>query len=523
MRHAAAALAVAAVLYFCFLSQLGAIGLVGPDEPRYAWVAREMYKTGDWITPRLYGEPWFEKPPLFYWAAAAAYSVFGVSEFSARLPSAVAALLAALALAWTAWRYYGAAAGFAVLLIFPTCIGVLGFARGASMDMVFSSMLALAMAAAAEVMVRPAREGRPAGRWQAFLGIFLGAAVLAKGPAGVVLAGGSVVVWSLVTGEWRTALRPLHPRVILWFAVTAVPWYVMCARINPGFAEEFLVAHNVQRYLTPVFRHVQPWWFFGPVLLLGLMPWAALLFGAARDGWRRGQGWRQSPSVFFACWALFPLLFFSFSQSKLPGYILPAVAPLVLIMVRSLSRSLEPRGQAAYWLLATVGATVVALALTAGHWLERLPEASGLADTRVVTLWLAAAAVAGAVTALLALLRKPWAALIFTALFLAGLTEATNRFLIPKLDPYLSARAAAQMVADDAALVQQLHAYKLHRAWYYGLNFYLGRELPLWQPDSDGIVWIFTSQTGRKELEARGRTLFVLPSPSPEALLVRIE
>lgn len=522
MRSAGLALFVAATFYFCFFSQLSALGLVGPDEPRYAWVAREMYATGDWITPRLYGQPWFEKPPLYYWGAAAAYSLFGVSEFSARLPSAVAALLAALALGWMARRFYDSGTAWKAMLIFPTCIGVLGFARGAATDMVFSGALALALAATAEVVLRPAAEQRPPRLWQALLGIFLGAAVLAKGPAGVVLAGGSVLLWAALTGEWRRALRPLHPRVILWFAITALPWYVMCARLNPGFVHEFLIAHNLQRYLTPVFRHVQPWWFFGPVLLLGLMPWAALLAGAAHDAWRASAR-KRSPSFFFACWAGFPLLFFSFSQSKLPGYILPAIAPLVLVMAASLARSIEHDEKIARWLMGAVGATLVLLALTAGHWLERLPPASGFAAADGLRAWLVAVAAGGLLTALLALLRRPCAALIFAALFLAGLTEAANRELIPKLDPYLSPRATAEIVLHDSELAQQVRVYRLHRAWHYGLNFYLKRELPLWQPDREGTAWVFTSPAGRKEIQARGRSIFVLPSPSSEAVLVRVE
>jgi 4-amino-4-deoxy-L-arabinose transferase-like glycosyltransferase len=408
------------------------------------------------------------------------------------------------------------------MLIFPTCIGVLGFARGASTDMVFSGTLALTLAAAAEVVLRPAAGQHPPRLWQALLGIFLGAAVLAKGPAGVVLAGGSVLLWAVLTGEWRRALRPLHPRVILWFAITALPWYVMCARLNPGFVDEFLFAHNLQRYLTPVFRHVQPWWFFGPVLLLGLLPWTALLAGAAHAVWRTRDR-KRSPSLFFACWAGFPLLFFSFSQSKLPGYILPAIAPLVLLMAASIARSTDQEERTSRWLMAGVGATILVLALTAGHWLERLPHESGLAAAGRVKAWLVVAAAAGLLAVLLSLLRRPRSALIFTALFLASLTEAANRVLVPKLDPYLSPRAAAELVLDDSELAQQVQVYRLHRAWHFGLNFYLKRELPLWQPDREGTAWVFTSQEGQKEIQARGRTIFLLPSPSPEAVLVRVE
>jgi len=113
------AILILATLYICYFSHLGAIGFVGPDEPRYAWIARDMAETGDWITPRLYGKPWFEKPPLFYWGAAMCFKLFGVSEAAARLPSAISALFATLALAWLAWRLYGAETARWFLLLLP--------------------------------------------------------------------------------------------------------------------------------------------------------------------------------------------------------------------------------------------------------------------------------------------------------------------------------------------------------------------------------------------------------------------
>jgi 4-amino-4-deoxy-L-arabinose transferase-like glycosyltransferase len=221
----------AAVLFVCFFSHLCALGLVGPDEPRYAAVARAMVETGDWVTPRLYGQPWFEKPALYYWGAAAAFRILGVSESAARLPSALAAALATLALAWAAWRLYGAAAGRAVLFILPTCVGSLAFARAATQDMLFSAALAAAMLTAHAVcspvrsenftessaVLRKSLLGRFA------FGFFLGVATLAKGPAGIALAGGSVALWALVSRRWREAFRLAHPLAIAAFCLPRFP------------------------------------------------------------------------------------------------------------------------------------------------------------------------------------------------------------------------------------------------------------------------------------------------------------
>src|SRR5580692_12879228 len=145
-------IAIVATLYFCYFRQLGVVGLMGPDEPRYAWIARDMMESGDWITPRLYGSPWFEKPPLYYWGAALSFKFFGVSETSARLPSAIAALLATLALAWLALHLYGAETARWLLLLLPTTVGMIGFSHAAATDMPFAAMLTIAMVFAAVIV-----------------------------------------------------------------------------------------------------------------------------------------------------------------------------------------------------------------------------------------------------------------------------------------------------------------------------------------------------------------------------------
>jgi hypothetical protein len=238
---------IIATLYVCYFSHLGALGLVGPDEPRYAWIARAMAETGDWITPRLYDHPWFEKPPLYYWGAALSFKLFGVSEAAARLPSAGSALLATLALAWLALRIYGAETARWLLLLLPTTVGMIGFSHAAATDMPFSAMLTIAMVASAVLMrlipdrtSSPPVSGRESSSRQSpsratfthstffvaiVFGLFLGLAVLAKGPAAIILCGGSVFFWAVVTKRCvlphRAALvcslRPSQSRLLPHF------------------------------------------------------------------------------------------------------------------------------------------------------------------------------------------------------------------------------------------------------------------------------------------------------------------
>ena len=222
------AILIFATLYVCYFSHLGAIGFVGPDEPRYAWIARDMAETGDWVTPRLYGKPWFEKPVLYYWGAALCFKLFGVSEASARLPSAISALLSTLGLAWVAFRLYGAETARWLLLLLPTTVGMIGFSHAAATDMPFSGMLTMAMVCAAVVLGLTRNENSPVipqTPWVALVlfGFSLGLAVLAKGPVAVILSGGAIFSWALLTKRWRDALGLFHPAALVSFCLTSLP------------------------------------------------------------------------------------------------------------------------------------------------------------------------------------------------------------------------------------------------------------------------------------------------------------
>ena len=315
------------LLYVCLFSGLGALGLVGPDEPRYAAIARAMAETHDWVTPRLWGTPWFEKPVLYYWTAGIAMRVFGVSEFAARLPSAVAALLAVVAVAWTALRTYGLGAAWYSLLMLPTSVAMIGFSRAASPDMLFAGCLTAAMAVAVEILQKP----RPGAISRIAFGFFLGAAVLAKGPAAVILAGGATLLWAALSRQWLAPFRFLHPLVIAVFCATALPWYVLCALRNPDFLRVFIWHHNFERYLTPVFQHPQPFWFYVPILLVASFPWFAMAVSPDMHEMEERRMAGLAGDIYFLLGVL-PFSFFSISQSKLPGYILPSVPPLFLLM-----------------------------------------------------------------------------------------------------------------------------------------------------------------------------------------------
>jgi 4-amino-4-deoxy-L-arabinose transferase-like glycosyltransferase len=519
-----AALATAGVVILVSLfANLGAIGLVGPDEPRYAWIARAMAETGDWVTPRLWGLPWFEKPILYYWAAAIGFWMHLPAEWAARLPSAFAALAAAKAIAWFARRHYGAdedsiaSPTLLAPVIFATSVAAIGFARAATPDMLFSAAITLAMVCAASILrragaLRVQDHARPEIQNHnllilVFWGAFLGLGVLAKGPAAVILAGGAVAIWTLATSHWRAALRLAHPLSIAALCVVALPWYVVCARRNPDFLHVFIFQHNFERYLTPLFQHQQPFWFFVPITILALLPWSAFLIAVAQEAiktWRE-KSWKNSPGFFVACWALFPIVFFSFSQSKLPSYILPAVPALALITAISASRSFQRSGTNAIILSAGVGVIWIVLAAIFLHATRNFPFTEMGHAIPVLAVAALGIAIAVAAGILYAGTRKDLGlAVILCSISVVVALEIANTAVLPALDPYISARPHAAFLRNDLH-PERIFTYELRRSWNYGLAFYFHREIPEWSPQDPDAALVLTSREGFEKIQKAGR------------------
>jgi 4-amino-4-deoxy-L-arabinose transferase-like glycosyltransferase len=365
---------VLATLYVCYFSRLGAVGFVG-NEAHYASIARAMADSGDWVTPRLFGRPWFEKPPLYYWSAAVSFKLFGVSAVTARLPCAIYALLATLALAWLALRFYGVETVRWLLLFLPVTVAMIAFSHDAVMDMPFTATLTIAMVCAAELLHLAPRSNTDGASSSSLLrailfGFFLGLAALAKGPVALVLSGGAVFLWALITARWRDAFRLFHPAAVTAFCATALPWYILCARRNPAFFGVFIVEHNFKRYFTPEFLHLEPFWYYIPVLLLGCLPWAPAAIWAAVQGslhFRKSKA--LSPSTLFVVfWSLVVACFFSLSRTKMPGYVLPALPPATLILARICERSAFERRKS----FAATLAIAAVVGCARPQWIEHL-------------------------------------------------------------------------------------------------------------------------------------------------------
>jgi 4-amino-4-deoxy-L-arabinose transferase-like glycosyltransferase len=523
----------------CLFGYLGAIGLVGPDEPRYVWIARSMAETGDWVTPRLYGLPWFEKPILYYWAVTIGFLMHLPAEWAARLPSAFAALAAAFAISWLAKKHYGGdtkslcSPALLAPLIFSTSVAAIGFARSASPDMLFSASIALATASAARVSrfsgaLRGADPIAGMSRGDALplvlFGAFLGLAALAKGPAAIALSGGAIGVWALATKQWRAAFRVAHPLAIAAFCVVALPWYVLCAVRNPDFLHVFLWQHNFERYTSPIFHHRQPLWFFGPIVLLALLPWTALLWPVGQAGLRlwRAKSWANSPGFFFACWAIFPILFFSLSQSKLPGYILPAIPPLALLCAVGLSRAISAHKPAARAILAAVAGAWILTGMVALVASRRMSSpAAGSIGMSLALVGALFAIVAAALIIATSLRGNAQLATLVCGLLVAVGVEITSLKVLPGLDPYLSARPHAEFMHNDQH-PDRILAYQLSRSWMYGLAFYFHRELPEWSADDPRPALVLTTPAGLETIRKLGRFSGDLQETQPGLIYVPI-
>jgi 4-amino-4-deoxy-L-arabinose transferase-like glycosyltransferase len=482
---------ILATLYICYFHNLDAIGLIGPDEPRYAWIARAMAETGDWVTPRLYGEPWFEKPVLYYWGAALSFKLFGVSDAAARLPSALSALLATLATAWLALRAYGAETARWLLLLLPTTVGMIGFSHAAATDMPFAAMLTIAMVFGARLLgLLPESSSPDAHPWLTSsisfnalaLGFFLGLAMLAKGPAAIVLSGGAVLTWATFTKRWRDAFRCLHPISIATFCVTALPWYILCARRNPDFFRIFIIEHNFKRYLTPEFQHIQPFWFYIPVVLIAFVPWTlVLLWGLAPAISISFRNRRASSLAFFLLsYVVFCLVFFSASQSKLPGYILPAIPPIAVLVARTYVVHSNQNGESLRWILnsfAILALPCAVFLIALGRHLRR----SGTDAGSFIAIGCVVLAFAIANLLLTMEERKQACPIAYTAvlpvLFLLLAFHFISRPWLP-YDP--SGKTLASEITAAQIPADQLYVASMKRGQQYSLSFYLHREIPTW-------------------------------------------
>lgn len=485
------------------------MGLVGADEPRYAQIAHEMLvrfnsahtlkdRLGACVTPYLYGRPWLEKPALYYWRAMFLFQDFGVHDWSARLPSTTFAFIM-IGLIYLHMRRFRPGGHLDAALITAACAGIIAFSRGASTDMQMAAPLAIGL------LGWYAWYETGSKFWLYDIYFFTGLATLAKGPVAPFLAGLIITAFAFLRREYKILLRTLWwPGVVLYFAMV-LPWFIAVQHQNPTFFREFFLEHNLERFATDRYQHQQPFWYYIAVVVLAMMPWTVIAVRALVDGvqtsvaeWRLRHARGQAPKVnrpgdafpeFLVLWAAIPIVFFSFSQSKLPGYVLPSIPPIAILTGDFLFR----RRQCGLnrWILvghaALSGIMTIAVLLLPWFVANGRKMPPGHAIVAATLSGIGAALLILVVTKGFGLARlrlATSAVLIVLLLFLYGAgpffgipaIPSTKR-VIHLLDRSYSARELADKLDTIAPSGETVAVFRVRRDAEYGLSFYRNREV----------------------------------------------
>jgi len=466
-----ALLAAFALLWFC---NLGYRHLIKPDEGRYAEIPREMVVSGDWLTPRLNGYNYFEKPALQYWATAAAFSAFGVNEWAARLWTGLTGFLGVLLVFWAGNRLLGPPAGLLGAAVTASSVLYAVVGHLLTLDMALSFFMSAAALGYA-VAQREAAEGARR-RWMLFAWAAMALAVLTKGLVGAVLPVAAVGAYILVQRDWKLLARLELLRGGALFLAIAAPWFVMVSRANPEFAHFFFVHEHFERFLTKEHDRYQPAWYFLPILLIGILPWVVALFPALRDAWRRRADAGFDARRFLLVWCAVVFAFFSASDSKLPAYILPLLPGLALLIGDYLARAGRRVLLAQSALAAALGVALAVAAFWAPSFASESVPASLLEG---YAPWLVAAGVAllaaGVLSVALILRGLNGAAalsLAFGGLTLSQLALSGHEALAPSLSAYHIAQKIRDQLKPDTP-------FYFVETFDHSALFYLGRKVTM--------------------------------------------
>jgi 4-amino-4-deoxy-L-arabinose transferase-like glycosyltransferase len=525
-----------AVLVLCALcaglfgQQLGGLGLMDKTEGLFVEIPRQMLESGDWITPRWNGELFFDYPVWGYWMVGLSFRLFGVSEWAARLPAALAAsatvlaVFAVLVLVAPAAEAAHQRLGRALLggTVLALCPGWIGWGRSSVTDMFLASGISLALLSF--VLAHTASAQRPWQRPLGFVGlaVFCGVAVLAKGPVGLLLPGLVMLAFWALKGSLLQEIRrtPWLPLVALFLGVAA-PWYGLATAANgTEFLGRFLGFSNLERFTSVIYDHPGPPWFYLPWVVLLLLPWSLYLpVAAARLRFWRLPVWRRTPAgedlpLLALLWLALMVAFFSAAATKLPGYILPALpggSLLITLLFAPLQPASPPLGaglRISGWGNATLLALMGVAAVLAPRWLDTDPSYPAFADAlRASGLpWLLAIPLLLAAAALVLLLCR--AGLGWLWLPNAAGVAAALALVIPVLVPLidrerqLPIRELARLAADQGKPGEPLMVVGYKR---YSVVFYSGRP----------VLFVYSPQDAMRSLSEATQ-----PTPPASVLLL---
>ena len=441
-----------------YLFQLDGVGILGPDEPRYAAIGRAMASTHDFVTPRLWGKPWFEKPPLLYWMTAAGTAFRLGPEMSGRLPVALLSLLYLGVSSFVLSREFGWRAAVSASALLATSAGWIAYSSLCLTDLPLAVCFSAAILAALPLLRED--EAQPDARKQmALIGAFIGLGVLAKGLVPIALA---------VPFAWFLRRHRKH----WWIAIAtclviAGPWYeLVYARNGFPFIQDFFLKHHLERLYSAALLHVQPPYYYVPVMLGALFPWTpllALLLVKAKPWDRRCR--------FLATVVVFGFVFFSISRNKLPGYLLPLL-PSAFVLIASVleGRKLTELDKRWLWAPALCIACIPLLA-------SILPESlmmGRITSSDIVLLTPTGLFFVALPLGVVALAKRSSAAILMV-LCVAASGIYLKAKVYPAIDLAVSPRTLWRATRSTSG---ETCDGGTNRDWIFGLSFYRGREYP---------------------------------------------
>ena len=477
---------------------LGSADFFEPDEGRNAEKAREILLLNDWVTPHENFLPVLDKPMFFYWLVAFSYKIFGITEWSARLPSTVFALGCLFLVYHFARQWWRSWAAMWSVLILLTSVEFFLLARIVRSDMTLTFCVTLALCSFYSAVHA---ENEKAKKLHCLLMYgALGTGTLVKGLIGFIIPGMVFFVYLLLTNKW-SSLRRLHllPGALL-FLVIVTPWYLWVDARNPGYLRYFFWDEHLTRYLTDEFNRTQSWFYFFFVIAVGFFPWTLLLPFVVKDWWQK----IDDKNIFLILWAILPLLFFSASNSKLPHYILPIYPALAILtgrMITDFFSKPQSRARRVFYLPWILLAGFVLYLLIGGVWQRLLPtEIQATVSENLIFIGLSAAVmvfICGGYA--YANLGGDWSSQI-ASYICTGVVMVVFFLLVGRLMVTASVGRSAKALAQSTApFITHDSQMAIYDTYMPGLIFYLRLDRPIWivasarKDDVDGKPLCFHS------------------------------
>ena len=501
---------VAIISIMIIFFNLGGIPLLDPDEPVYAETPKEMMAFNEFVSPRIFGEYWYDKPPMYYWLVAGSYKLFGMNEFAARFPSAILAVICTLVVYLSGRRLFNERAGMAGALVLVTSIEFFYLGKAAVTDMTLLLFLTISLLSFIEKKYYLAY-------------IFAGLATLTKGPIGLLFPGAIVFSYILVTRNWSQITKMKIPSGLVVYAIVALPWYVMMYNLHgSAFVDTFLGFHNLTRFTSPEHPEGVLWYYYIPVLMLGFFPWTAIMLQSMWNSLTKGrQDW--SVLVFLNSWAIVIFAFFTISQTKLVSYILPMYPPLAMIVGWYIDRlwATTNRQRSNSWAI-ILG--ILALLFTAGMimGLKAMPLLQSGVYMSAAIFIIMAVAVAYFIWNK-AVGRAFWTQIIAMGLFSMVLVSV----LFPIAAPSFTMKNMAQefKVQYDGAspvyIIKFLHPGFTFYTDVYGTELKTDKELSQSIHDSQRAYFVIRSSEYNRLTDTDRRGLIVLATVDEKVLLLK--